>query len=397
MGRSPCCEKVGLKRGRWTAEEDEALTKYIQLNGEGSWKSLPKNAGLLRCGKSCRLRWINYLRPDLKRGNFTAQEEETIVKLHSTLGNRWSLIAAELPGRTDNEIKNYWKTHLRRKIYSFTKKVHNGSPTVEAVRIGELAQKRRGRTSRANMKRQKLALMSLGKANKNNTPEETNIIGQMEGTDIVRDLQPTDLGARGCCMNSGARTVDGRINDESERPAIRSGDESCNSIAAQVMFDCETDVFGPYEWLDSEIQRLSVVLKSECAEVSPSGDGCFDPKEENGGIMVTTEEMDKEIPAVQETKSKSHHDEEIRGSCSINWNSDCGRSCGESQVRRSSPSDPWFDEGWLGWDLDQADALGFCSHDPWDDLKYFQSVHQNHQWESWDDLIYFQSVDENDH
>ncbi|MBA0592574.1 hypothetical protein Gorai_009553 [Gossypium raimondii] len=87
MGRAPCCEKVGLKKGRWTDEEDEILTKYIQVNGEGSWRSLPKNAGLLRCGKSCRLRWINYLRTDLKRGNFTAKEDETIVNLHSTLGN----------------------------------------------------------------------------------------------------------------------------------------------------------------------------------------------------------------------------------------------------------------------------------------------------------------------
>ncbi|KAK9019986.1 hypothetical protein V6N11_054486 [Hibiscus sabdariffa] len=87
MGRSPCCEKVGLKKGRWTAEEDEILTSYIKANGEGSWRSLPKNAGLLRCGKSCRLRWINYLRADLKRGNITPHEEETIVKLHSALGN----------------------------------------------------------------------------------------------------------------------------------------------------------------------------------------------------------------------------------------------------------------------------------------------------------------------
>lgn len=45
MGRAPCCEKVGLKKGRWTAEEDEILTKYILANGEGSWRSLPKNAG----------------------------------------------------------------------------------------------------------------------------------------------------------------------------------------------------------------------------------------------------------------------------------------------------------------------------------------------------------------
>ncbi|KAF2597021.1 hypothetical protein F2Q68_00012041 [Brassica cretica] len=88
MGKASCCEKIGLKRGRWTSEEDEILTKYIQTNGEGSWRSLPKKAGLLRCGKSCRLRWINYLRMNLKRGNITAEEEDTIFKLHSLIGNR---------------------------------------------------------------------------------------------------------------------------------------------------------------------------------------------------------------------------------------------------------------------------------------------------------------------
>ncbi|GKE43602.1 homeodomain-like protein [Tanacetum coccineum] len=89
MGRAPRCEKEGLKSGRWTSEEDETLIKYIEANGEGSWKSLPKNAGLLRCGKSCRLRWINYLRGDLKRGNITTQEAEIIIKLHGSLGNRF--------------------------------------------------------------------------------------------------------------------------------------------------------------------------------------------------------------------------------------------------------------------------------------------------------------------
>ncbi|WRX19882.1 hypothetical protein QQP08_012369 [Theobroma cacao] len=78
------------------------------------------------------------------------------------------------------------------------------------------------------------------------------------------------------------------------------------------------------------ITRLKYsALQSEFAVVDPSGDGCFDPKEENGGIMVMTEEMDSEIP-----ESKS--DDEERGSCST-WNSDCGRSSGELQVCRSSP------------------------------------------------------------
>ncbi|KAK8545865.1 hypothetical protein V6N13_067126 [Hibiscus sabdariffa] len=118
MGRSPCCEKAHTNKGAWTKDEDQRLIDYIRAHGEGCWRSLPKAAGLLRCGKSCRLRWINYLRPDLKRGNFTDEEDELIIKLHSLLGNKWSLIAGRLPGRTDNEIKNYWNTHIKRKLIS---------------------------------------------------------------------------------------------------------------------------------------------------------------------------------------------------------------------------------------------------------------------------------------
>ncbi|XP_024970417.1 transcription factor MYB93-like [Cynara cardunculus var. scolymus] len=105
-----------MKKGAWTSEEDQQLINYIQKHGHGSWRSLPKLAGLKRCGKSCRLRWTNYLRPDIKRGEFSQEEENVILHLHSVLGNKWSTIATRLPGRTDNEIKNYWNTHMKKKL-----------------------------------------------------------------------------------------------------------------------------------------------------------------------------------------------------------------------------------------------------------------------------------------
>ncbi|KAF8049447.1 hypothetical protein N665_2210s0006 [Sinapis alba] len=108
--------KPKLRKGLWSPDEDEKLIRYMLTNGQGCWSDIARNAGLLRCGKSCRLRWINYLRPDLKRGSFSPQEEDLIYHLHSILGNRWSQIATRLPGRTDNEIKNFWNSTLKKRL-----------------------------------------------------------------------------------------------------------------------------------------------------------------------------------------------------------------------------------------------------------------------------------------
>ncbi|XP_039029480.1 transcription factor MYB14-like [Hibiscus syriacus] len=116
--RAPFYDKNGLKKGEWSPEEDHKLRSFIERYGHSNWRQLPKLLGLFvlglkRCGKSCRLRWMNYLRPEVKHGNFTEEEGALIIKLHEQFGNRWSTIAKSLPGRSDNEIKNHRHRSLK--------------------------------------------------------------------------------------------------------------------------------------------------------------------------------------------------------------------------------------------------------------------------------------------
>nr|QPX03992.1 MYB1 transcription factor [Osmanthus fragrans] len=124
-----------LKKGVWTAEEDRKLADYIEKYGPKKWRTVATKSGLNRCGKSCRLRWLNYLRPNIKRGNISDEEVDLILRLHKLLGNRWSLIAGRLPGRTDNEIKNYWHSYLSKKPNQTEKNIQNSStgPAINAV------------------------------------------------------------------------------------------------------------------------------------------------------------------------------------------------------------------------------------------------------------------------
>ncbi|CAJ1969895.1 unnamed protein product [Sphenostylis stenocarpa] len=306
MGRAPCCEKVGLKKGRWTAEEDEILGKYIQVNGEGSWRSLPKNAGLLRCGKSCRLRWINYLRADLKRGNISAEEETTIVKLHASFGNRWSLIASHLPGRTDNEIKNYWNSHLSRKIYSFPR-METQPGTMDTPKVVSIPPKRKGgRTSRWAMKKNKTHTQNSNRPK--HTFIEQNIIDIAVPTPPTPSLESegvsnavTDLTAAAdadVAEEHGEARREAEVNEkcEKEKSVEESGDgdilglcefedinEGSGALCISDMLEsCLAETSGVWD-ISEERERNDVVVaggadacpnKTSSCESSVNGDSC---------------------------------------------------------------------------------------------------------------------------
>ncbi|KAG6743213.1 hypothetical protein POTOM_054161 [Populus tomentosa] len=136
--RGAMVSSSGTRKGAWTREEDILLRDCVEKYGERRWHQVSPRAGLNRCGKSCRLRWLNYLKPGIKRGRYSEDEEDLIIKLHrgilffNVLLHRWSLIAGRLPGRTANDVKNYWNTNLRKKVVSGTREAQT-KPEPQAI------------------------------------------------------------------------------------------------------------------------------------------------------------------------------------------------------------------------------------------------------------------------
>lgn len=96
----------------WTPAEEHDLMKLVEIYGNKRWSYI---AQLIngRTGKQCRERWLNHLRPNIKKDEWTAEEERILAEGHAKLGTKWSSLAKLLPGRTENSIKNHWNATLR--------------------------------------------------------------------------------------------------------------------------------------------------------------------------------------------------------------------------------------------------------------------------------------------
>ncbi|KAG2697604.1 hypothetical protein I3843_07G113700 [Carya illinoinensis] len=309
MGRAPCCEKVGLKKGRWTSEEDKILLNYIQANGEGSWRSLPKNAGLLRCGKSCRLRWINYLRGDLKRGNISAEEELIIIKLHASMGNRWSVIASQLPGRTDNEIKNYWNSHLSRKIHTFRRVSRTETlPTIMDLAKVDIPVKRRGgRTSRWAMMKKDKKYIQKHVGIQTTVPKDStvNTTGAIPTTALVKETTLSTAMIDDCMVLDRPDQVKDKERDNS---LVLCPDDQERKYENQVVLfpsghEKETETLGPY---DHEVEDIDGVWLGFDYNMS---NGLMD----SNGIL-TLNDKGNENPDNHNVMGTIHHDVEEKDS-----------------------------------------------------------------------------------
>ncbi|CAL0317199.1 unnamed protein product [Lupinus luteus] len=226
MGRLPCCDK-GVKKGPWTPEEDIILVSYIQEHGPGNWRAVPTNTGLSRCSKSCRLRWTNYLRPGIKRGNFTKHEEKMIIHLQALLGNRWAAIASYLPQRTDNDIKNYWNTYLKKRV----EKLESGSEGS----LGNVYNSASKPITRGQWEKRLQTDINMAKKALTEALSPKKMLSLHEPNDNIGSIKPTT--PKSVCYASSADNIARLLKGWMKNPPKKASSKSNSIVSTQNSFN----------------------------------------------------------------------------------------------------------------------------------------------------------------
>ncbi|GMI89916.1 hypothetical protein HRI_002660900 [Hibiscus trionum] len=265
MGRSPCCSKEGLNKGAWTALEDKLLISYIKAYGEGKWRNLPKRAGLKRCGKSCRLRWLNYLRPDIKRGNISHDEEELIIRLHNLLGNRWSLIAGRLPGRTDNEIKNYWNTTLgkRAKAQASINEAPPSKSTQNILSTESGATEPSSSSQATKTKIEVIRTRATRYSSQVMVPLQPPATQDIDVTNLTLRQDPFELRDDQCCLTNDQEMGDAEMVDFGISELMKANDEEFEELFHEAMLKDWTANPGLSNNAATDLDSLAFLLGSD--------------------------------------------------------------------------------------------------------------------------------------
>ncbi|XP_071694420.1 transcription repressor MYB4-like [Rutidosis leptorrhynchoides] len=197
MVRPPCCDKINMRKGSWTEEDDAQMLAFVAKQPTSNWQGeTPRKPGLKRCAKSCRSRKTSIAKNEhITHESFTPQEEELIIKLHSAIGSRWPIIAQQLPGRTDIDVKNYWNTKLKKKLSSMGIDPVTHRPFSQMLAdYGNISGLTRARTSKntmfmSNQEIQQVPTETLFPSFNNNVKMEPQEVIKTDSFDLLTQLQ----------------------------------------------------------------------------------------------------------------------------------------------------------------------------------------------------------------
>jgi hypothetical protein len=99
--------RPGIKKGKWMEEEDNLLSHTVEVarsQGKINWRIIAEKVPN-RTSKQCRERWNHYISPEVRRDNFSNDEDRKLEALITKYGTKWSKIAKEMPGRTENSVR----------------------------------------------------------------------------------------------------------------------------------------------------------------------------------------------------------------------------------------------------------------------------------------------------